>query len=44
VARASALSQKMLAQYEAPPIDPGIDEALKAFMQKKKDSMPDAFT
>ena len=44
VERASALSQKMLAQYEAPPIDPGIDEALKTFMQKKKDSMPDAFS
>ncbi len=29
--------------YEAPAIDPGIDEALTEFITKKKDSMPDAF-
>ena len=30
--------------YEAPPLDPAIDEALKDFIAKKKASMPDAFT
>ena len=33
----------MLASYEAPPIDPGVDEALKEFIAKKKASMSDAF-
>ncbi len=33
----------MLADYEAPPLDPAIDEALQEFITKKKDSMPDAF-
>ena len=41
--RAHDLYKTMLADYEAPPIDPGIDEALKEFIAKKKDSMPDAF-
>jgi trimethylamine--corrinoid protein Co-methyltransferase len=30
----------MLAEYEAPPIDPGIDEALRDFIEMKKASMP----
>ncbi|MCY4033711.1 MAG: trimethylamine methyltransferase family protein, partial [Hyphomicrobiales bacterium] len=42
-ARASKLCKEMLASYEAPPIDQGIDDALKEFIKKKKDSMPDAF-
>jgi trimethylamine--corrinoid protein Co-methyltransferase len=33
----------MLADYEAPPIDPAIDAALTGFVAKKKASMPDAF-
>ena len=33
----------MLADYEAPPLDPAIDEALTEFIEKKKASMPDAF-
>ena len=33
----------MLAEYEAPPIDPGVDEALREYVAKKKASMPDAF-
>ena len=33
--------RKMLADYEAPAIDPAIDEALKEFVAKKKASMPD---
>ena len=33
----------MLADYEPPPLDPAIDEALTEFIAKKKASMPDAF-
>ena len=33
----------MLNDYEAPALDPAIDEALQAFIAKKKASMPDAF-
>ena len=40
--RANALYKKMLAEYEAPPLDPAIDESLTAFITQKKDSMPDA--
>jgi trimethylamine--corrinoid protein Co-methyltransferase len=43
VERANAIWKKWLADYEAPPIDPGVDEALQAFMREKKESMPDAF-
>ena len=42
--RANALCRSWLDQYEAPPLDPAIDEALLAYIQKRKDSMPDAFT
>jgi trimethylamine--corrinoid protein Co-methyltransferase len=31
----------MLAEYEAPPLDPAIDEALKDFMARKKAAVPD---
>ncbi len=41
--RANKLWKKWLQDYQAPPIDPAIDEALQAFMREKKDSMPDAF-
>jgi len=41
--RANKLWKKWLAEYEAPPLDEGIDEALKEFMEKTKASMPDAF-
>ena len=40
--RANALWKKMLADYVAPPIDPGVDEALREFIERKKASMPDA--
>jgi trimethylamine--corrinoid protein Co-methyltransferase len=40
--RANAQWKKMLADYEAPPIDHGIDEALREFIEKKKASMPDS--
>ncbi len=41
--RANALWKKMLADYEVPPLDPAIDEALTEFVAKKKASMPNAF-
>jgi trimethylamine---corrinoid protein Co-methyltransferase len=40
--RANKLWKQMLADYEAPAIDPGVDEALQAFMAQKKASMPDS--
>ena len=40
--RANALWKRMLAEYEAPPIDPGVDEALRDFIERRKASMPDA--
>ena len=41
--RAGKLCKEMLDSYQAPHLDEGIDEALKEFIKKKKDSMPDAF-
>ena len=38
------LARRWLETYEAPAIDPGMDEALLAFIRQKKESMPDAFT
>lgn len=42
--RANAIARQWLEQYQAPDLDPAIDEALQAFVKAKKDSMPDAFT
>ena len=28
----------MLAEYEAPPLDPSVDEALRAYIERKKAS------
>ena len=39
--RANRLWKKMLEEYEAPPIDPGVDEALLEFITKRKAAMPD---
>ncbi|MFC2967383.1 trimethylamine methyltransferase family protein [Acidimangrovimonas pyrenivorans] len=36
--------QKLLADYEAPALDPGIHEALTDYVARKKESMPDTFT
>jgi trimethylamine---corrinoid protein Co-methyltransferase len=41
--RANGIWKRMLAGYEAPPIDPAVDEALLDFIARKKASMPDAF-
>ena len=40
--RANKIWKRMLAEYEAPPIDPGIDEALLEFIAKRKASFPDS--
>ncbi|NND83230.1 MAG: trimethylamine methyltransferase family protein [Gammaproteobacteria bacterium] len=40
--RANAKWKKMLADYELPPLDPAIDEALIAYMEEKKASFPDS--
>ena len=42
--RANALARQWLENYQAPDLDPAIDEALQAFMRQRKDSMPDAFS
>ncbi|HYA72665.1 MAG TPA: trimethylamine methyltransferase family protein, partial [Roseiarcus sp.] len=41
-ARANALWKKMLAEYEPPALDPARDEALRAFIDQRRASMPDA--
>ena len=40
--RANAHWKQLLAEYEAPPIDEGVDEALREFVAKKKAATPDA--
>ena len=41
--RANATWKKMLAEYEAPPIDDAIDAELIEFIERKKASFPDSF-
>ena len=40
--RANALYKKMLREYQAPPLEPAIDEALGEFIEKKKAAVPDS--
>jgi len=40
--RANAYWKKQLAEYEAPALDPAIDEALMDYMRQRKDSFPDS--
>ena len=40
--RANRHWKKLLAEYQAPAIDPAIDEALLAYIKQRKDSMPDS--
>jgi trimethylamine--corrinoid protein Co-methyltransferase len=40
--RANKRWKKLLAEYEAPPIDPGVDEALLDFIARRKASAPDS--
>jgi len=41
---ANARVKKMLGDYQQPPLDPAIAEALAAFVATRKESMPDAFS
>ncbi|MFC5385970.1 trimethylamine methyltransferase family protein [Aquamicrobium segne] len=41
--RANLRWKKMLNEYEAPPLDEGIDEALRDFMTRRKEAMEDAW-
>jgi trimethylamine--corrinoid protein Co-methyltransferase len=41
VQRANRHWKEVLASYEAPHLDPSIDEELKEFMDRKKEAMPD---
>ena len=43
-ARASGICKRLLNDYQAPALDPAVDEALLAFIQQRKDSMPDAYS
>jgi trimethylamine--corrinoid protein Co-methyltransferase len=40
--RANRIWKRMLRDYEAPPLDEGIDEALREFIAKRKASVPDS--
>jgi trimethylamine--corrinoid protein Co-methyltransferase len=42
--RANAIARNWLDSYQQPDLDPGIDEGLKDFIARRKESMPDAFT
>ncbi|RLJ41661.1 trimethylamine--corrinoid protein Co-methyltransferase [Litoreibacter meonggei] len=43
VALASVRVEKQINDYQQPHLDPAIDEALRAYVREKKDSMPDSF-
>ena len=43
-ALASIRVQQLLDRYQQPALDPGIAQALDAYIAEKKASMPDAFT
>jgi trimethylamine--corrinoid protein Co-methyltransferase len=40
--RANVIWKRMLNEYEAPPLDEGIDEALREFIARRKASQPDS--
>jgi trimethylamine--corrinoid protein Co-methyltransferase len=37
--RANAIWKQLVAEFEPPPIDPGIDEALKSYVAKRKEAI-----
>jgi trimethylamine--corrinoid protein Co-methyltransferase len=43
-ARATEAAKRLLARYEAPPLDPAVDEALCAFIAKRKEELPNSVT
>ena len=42
-ALAAARVEKLVSDYQQPMLDPAIDEALKTYMAKRKEEMPDSF-
>jgi trimethylamine--corrinoid protein Co-methyltransferase len=40
--RANEIWKRMLAEYEQPPLDPGVDEALREFVSRRKAEFPDS--
>ena len=40
--RANVKMKSLLESYEAPAIDPSVDEALLAYMEQRKSAFPDA--
>ncbi len=40
IVRANAIWKKRLASYEAPPLDPAVDEELQAFIARRKAELP----
>jgi trimethylamine---corrinoid protein Co-methyltransferase len=42
ITRANAIWKKMLAEYQAPPIDEAVDEELRGWIEQKKASFPDS--
>ena len=40
--RSNIIWKKMLNEYEIPPLDPALDEALQAYIRQRKESFPDA--
>jgi trimethylamine---corrinoid protein Co-methyltransferase len=42
--RATEAARRLLAQYEPPPLDAAIDEALQEFIAKRKAELPNAVT
>jgi trimethylamine--corrinoid protein Co-methyltransferase len=42
IQRANALWKKQLGEYEAPPLDPAVDEALLDYIRRRKASFPDS--
>jgi trimethylamine--corrinoid protein Co-methyltransferase len=42
--RATEAAQRLLAQYEPPPLDPAVDEALLEFIARRKAELPNAVT
>ena len=39
---ANEIYKKMLSEYELPPLDPSVDEALLAYIKDRKDSFEDS--
>lgn len=42
--RATEAAQQLLARYEAPPLDPAVDEALLDFIERRKAELPNSVT